>query len=53
MGITILLSGHHFIKYAHDVATQLEAESRKLAAEQPAAKLGPAFDSQGYVGGVK
>jgi radical SAM superfamily enzyme YgiQ (UPF0313 family) len=31
MGITILLSGHHFIKYAQDVAAELEAECRKLA----------------------
>jgi radical SAM superfamily enzyme YgiQ (UPF0313 family) len=31
MGITILLSGHHFIKYARDVAARLEAECRKLA----------------------
>ena len=39
MGVTILLSGHHFIKYAHDVANELEAESRKLAAEQSAGPL--------------
>jgi radical SAM superfamily enzyme YgiQ (UPF0313 family) len=31
MGITILLSGHHFIKYAQDVADELEAGCRKLA----------------------
>jgi hypothetical protein len=31
MGITILLSGHHFIEYAQDVAAELEAECRKLA----------------------
>ncbi len=31
MGMTILLSGHHFIKYAQDVAAELEAECRKLA----------------------
>ncbi len=41
MGITILLSGHHFIKYAKEVAAELEAESRKLVAEQPAEALGP------------
>ena len=28
MGMTILLSGHHFIKYAQDVAAELEAECR-------------------------
>jgi hypothetical protein len=28
MGMTILLSGHHFIKFAQDVANALEAESR-------------------------
>jgi radical SAM superfamily enzyme YgiQ (UPF0313 family) len=50
MGITILLSGHHFIKYAQDVATELEAESRRLAAEQPAGTFGPAVGSAGYVG---
>jgi radical SAM superfamily enzyme YgiQ (UPF0313 family) len=47
MGITILLSGHHFIKYAQDVATEFEAESRKLAAQQPAGTFGPAFGSPG------
>ncbi|MGO8815516.1 MAG: B12-binding domain-containing radical SAM protein [Terriglobia bacterium] len=31
MGITILLSGHHFINYAQGVAAELEAECRKLA----------------------
>jgi radical SAM superfamily enzyme YgiQ (UPF0313 family) len=31
MGIAILISGHHFIKYAQDVAGELEAECRKLA----------------------
>jgi radical SAM superfamily enzyme YgiQ (UPF0313 family) len=31
MGFTILLSGHHFIKYAQDVAAELDAECRKLA----------------------
>ena len=50
MGITILLSGHHFIKYAQDVAAELEAECRKLAAEQPAATFGPSVGSPGYVG---
>jgi radical SAM superfamily enzyme YgiQ (UPF0313 family) len=30
MGIGLLLSGHHFIKYALDIATQLEVESRNL-----------------------
>jgi len=40
MGITILLSGHHFIKYAQDVAAELEAECRKLSAEQPARTVG-------------
>jgi radical SAM superfamily enzyme YgiQ (UPF0313 family) len=28
MGMTILLSGHHFIKYAQDVAAALEAQSQ-------------------------
>ena len=31
MGIAILISGHHFIKYAQDVAAELEAECRELA----------------------
>lgn len=32
MGITILLSAHHFIKYAKTVAAELEASCRKLTA---------------------
>jgi radical SAM superfamily enzyme YgiQ (UPF0313 family) len=47
MGITILLSGHHFIKYAQDVAAELEAVSRKLAGEEPAGTVGPAFGLPG------
>jgi radical SAM superfamily enzyme YgiQ (UPF0313 family) len=47
MGITILLSGHHFIKYAQDVAAELEAESRKLAGEEPEATVGPPFGLPG------
>jgi hypothetical protein len=50
MGIGLLLSGHHFIKYAQDVATELEAESRKLALERPAGAFGPAVGSPGYAG---
>jgi radical SAM superfamily enzyme YgiQ (UPF0313 family) len=50
MGIGLLLSGHHFIKYALDVATQLEVESRKLAADQPAAMFEPPSGSPGYAG---
>jgi radical SAM superfamily enzyme YgiQ (UPF0313 family) len=45
MGIGLLLSGHHFIKYAQDVATELEAELRKLATETPAGTLGPPLGS--------
>ena len=41
------LSGHHFIKYAQDVAIELEAELRKPAAEQPAGTFGPSFGSPG------
>jgi radical SAM superfamily enzyme YgiQ (UPF0313 family) len=41
MGITILLSGHHFIKYAQDVAAELEAASRKLAVEELAGTVRP------------
>ena len=37
MGITILLSGHHFIKYAQDVAAGLEAELAKLRTEEATA----------------
>ena len=47
MGITMLLSGHHFIKYAQEVATGLEAELRKQAAEQPAGRFRPSFGSPG------
>jgi hypothetical protein len=50
MGIGLLLSGHHFIKYAKDVATELEAELRKLATETPAATLGSPLGSPGQVG---
>jgi radical SAM superfamily enzyme YgiQ (UPF0313 family) len=49
MGIGLLLSGHHFINYALDVATELEAELRKLATETPAETLGPGVSSAGYV----
>jgi len=48
--MTILLSGHHFIKYAQDVAAALEAQSQKLAAQQPTATCGPSFGSQGKEG---
>jgi radical SAM superfamily enzyme YgiQ (UPF0313 family) len=50
MGMTILLSGHHFIKYAQDVAAALEAQSQKLAAQQPTVTFGPSFGSQGNEG---
>ena len=46
MGMTMLLSGHHFIKYAQDVAAALEAQSQKLAAQQPTVTFGPSFGSQ-------
>jgi radical SAM superfamily enzyme YgiQ (UPF0313 family) len=47
MGIGLLLSGHHFIKYAQDVATELETELRKLATETPAGTFGPLRGSPG------
>jgi len=50
MGMTILLSGHHFIKYAQDVAAALEAQSQKLAAQPPTVTFGPSFGSQGNKG---
>jgi radical SAM superfamily enzyme YgiQ (UPF0313 family) len=50
MGMTILLSGHHFIKYAQDVAATLEAQSQKLAAQQPMVTVGPSVGSQGNEG---
>jgi radical SAM superfamily enzyme YgiQ (UPF0313 family) len=37
MGITLLVSGHHFIRYAKAVAAELEAAHRKLTAQEPAA----------------
>jgi radical SAM superfamily enzyme YgiQ (UPF0313 family) len=52
MGITILLSGHHFINYAQDVADELEAVSRKLTADHPAGTFGPSFGSPGNMGTV-
>jgi len=36
MGITLLLSGHHFISYANSVVAQLESELRRLAADEAA-----------------
>ena len=36
MGITLLLSGHHFISYANSVAAQLESELRRLGADEAA-----------------
>ncbi len=50
MGMTILLSGHHFIRYARDVAAAIEAESRKLAGEEPAGKVRPPFGLPGILG---
>jgi radical SAM superfamily enzyme YgiQ (UPF0313 family) len=41
MGITILLSGHHFIKYARAVAAELDAACRNLTAQRPGATLAP------------
>jgi len=49
MGITLLLSGHHFIKYANAVAAELEDQCRKVAAEQPAETYAP---SLGVLGGA-
>ena len=50
MGFTILLSGHHFIKYAREVAAALEAQSQKLAAEQPTVTFGPSFGPEANEG---
>ena len=50
MGITILLSGHHFIKYAKGVAADLEEKGQKLAVEQAAVPLASALDLPGDVG---
>jgi len=47
MGMTLLLSAHHFIKYAQDVAATLEAQTQKLAAPQPALTFEPSFGSPG------
>ncbi len=37
LGITILLSGHHFIRYAKNLVAHLDSELRKLQIERPAA----------------
>jgi radical SAM superfamily enzyme YgiQ (UPF0313 family) len=50
MGMTILLSGHHFIKYAQDVAAALTAQSQKLTAQQPTVTLGPSLGPEGNEG---
>lgn len=49
MGITLLLSGHHFIRYANAVAAELEDQCRKVAAPQPAEACAP---SLGLLGGA-
>jgi Domain of unknown function (DUF4070) len=36
MGITLLLSGHHFISYANSVVEQLESELRSLGVDEAA-----------------
>ena len=50
MGMTLLLSGRHFIKYAQDVAAALEAQSQKLPAQQPTVTFGPSFVPEGNEG---
>jgi hypothetical protein len=49
MGITILLSGHHFIKYAKVVAAELDDQCRKVAAQPPAETFAPSLDLSGSV----
>jgi len=44
MGITILISGRHFIKYAHDTSAALEAQ--ELAARKPTVTFQPSFGSR-------
>jgi hypothetical protein len=34
LGFTMLLSGHHFIRYAHEVVAELTAEIEQLAAAE-------------------
>jgi hypothetical protein len=43
IGMTMLLSGHHFIKYAQDVAAALEAQSQKVNHPLPPPNLGGEF----------
>ena len=41
MGFLILISGHHFIRYARTVVAQLESELIKLQVDKPAADVRP------------
>lgn len=50
MGLSILLSGHHFTKYAQEVAHDLETEYQKLIAQERAGSLEPSFPSPEKVG---
>lgn len=50
MGITLLLSGRHFIKYAKGVTTRLDEECRKLAAAERVAASGASVGSHDAVG---
>ena len=52
MGITILLSGHHFIRYASDVAASIDRESQRLAAGKPAGANQSSLPPLGDVGGL-
>jgi len=50
MGLSILLSGHHFTKYAKEVANDLEKEYLRLTAEERAGSPGPTLPSPESVG---
>ena len=39
LGFAMLLSGHHFIRYANNVAEQLEGEVSRLAIEKESAEF--------------
>ncbi len=41
MGFLILISGHHFIRYARTVVAQLESELSKLQVDKPATDVRP------------
>jgi hypothetical protein len=49
MGFLILISGHHFIRYARTVVAQLETELSKLQVDMPATDVRPLVTNQSII----